>query len=89
MLRTFKRDSHCSVTQRRRGPFTPVNVVDDMEQMDVDQAPSTSDPSEIQWRFSQIKGNLESDDPPADGNIGVVLLSGEGSVQRVLLAWSL
>ena len=24
---------------------------------------------EIQWRFSQIKGNIESDDTPTDGNL--------------------
>lgn len=25
------------------------------------------DENEVQWRFSQIKGNIESDDAPTDG----------------------
>jgi len=29
--------------------------------------PSSADADEIQWRFSQIKGNIETDEAPTDG----------------------
>lgn len=34
---------------------------------------SNGDSDEIQWRFSQIKGNIETDESPTDGNFLISL----------------